>query len=175
MQCHIPSWCNDIYFLIQGKNFRRIWQKSGLAFLATYIIDLWHHHSAYVACQGLPDLGNGPNKPTAAIIGECSATYHHGAMISIWFRARISGSDKKSGLTLQCPFKNMCLECLTGSVHRPFLVWTVEDHGASLQNAHSVQLVFMKQLLLEERWLIGITIGWLVVVLINKITSSTKQ
>ena len=35
----------------------------------------------YVACEGMSDLGNGPNKPTATIIGEYSASYHDGALI----------------------------------------------------------------------------------------------
>ena len=34
-----------------------------------------------VACKGLSDLGNGPNKPTATIIGEYSASSHDGALI----------------------------------------------------------------------------------------------
>ena len=29
----------------------------------------------YVACKGLSDLGNGPNKPTATIFDEYSASY----------------------------------------------------------------------------------------------------
>ena len=36
--------------------------------------------SVYVTCKGLSDLGNRPNKPTATIIGEYSASYHHGAL-----------------------------------------------------------------------------------------------
>ena len=49
----------------------------------------------YVADEGLSDLGNGPNKPTATIIGEYSAPYHDGALTSTWFfRVRISGSDQ---------------------------------------------------------------------------------
>ena len=35
----------------------------------------------YVACEGMSDLGNGPNKPTATIIGEYSTSYHDGALI----------------------------------------------------------------------------------------------
>ena len=54
----------------------------------------------YDACEGLSDLGNGPNKPTATIIGEYSASYHDGALTSTWFRARIAEDlTKESGLT----------------------------------------------------------------------------
>ena len=39
---------------------------------------LWQHSidvcHVYVACEGLSDLGNGPNKPTSTIIGEYSAS-----------------------------------------------------------------------------------------------------
>ena len=37
----------------------------------------------YVACEGLSDLGNGPNKPTATatIIGEYSTSSHDGALL----------------------------------------------------------------------------------------------
>jgi len=35
----------------------------------------------YVACEGLSDLGHGPNKPIATIIGEYSASYDDGALI----------------------------------------------------------------------------------------------
>ena len=48
----------------------------------------------YAACEGLSDLGNGPNKPTATIIGEYSALRHHGALVFTLVRARISDSDK---------------------------------------------------------------------------------
>ena len=44
--------------------------------------------------KGFSDLGNGPNQPTATIIGEYSASYLDGALISTWFRVRISGSDQ---------------------------------------------------------------------------------
>ena len=51
--------------------------------------------SVYVACKGLSDLGNGPNKPTATIIGcEYSASLQGGALILSLVRARNSGSDK---------------------------------------------------------------------------------
>ena len=48
----------------------------------------------YVACEGLSDLGNGPNKPTATIIGEDSASLQDAALILSLVRARKSGSDK---------------------------------------------------------------------------------
>ena len=35
----------------------------------------------YAACKGLSDLGNGPNQPTATIIGECSASLQHAALV----------------------------------------------------------------------------------------------
>ena len=58
------------------------------------MIDVRHVSSVYVACKGLSDLGNGPNKPTATIIGVYSASYHDGALIFTLVKARISGSDK---------------------------------------------------------------------------------
>ena len=48
----------------------------------------------YVACKGLSDLGNGPNKPTATIIGEYSASLRDAALVFTLVRARISDSDK---------------------------------------------------------------------------------
>ena len=69
--------------------------------LATHIIDVQHHvPSVYVACKGLSDLGNGPNKPTATIIGEYSASLQDAALIFSLVRARNSGSDKKTGISL---------------------------------------------------------------------------
>ena len=53
-----------------------------------------HVPSVHVACEGLSDLGHGPNQPTATIIGEHSASYYDGALTSTWFRVRISGSDQ---------------------------------------------------------------------------------
>ena len=91
IQCLIARCCTDIY-LVQGANFR-IWPKSGLTFWP-HIIDVWHVPSVYVACEGLSDLGNGPNQPTTTIIGEYSDSYHHGALIFTLARARISGSDQ---------------------------------------------------------------------------------
>ena len=48
-----------------------------------------------VNCEGLSDLGNGPNKPTAtSIIGEYGASYDDGALVLTLVRVRISESDK---------------------------------------------------------------------------------
>ena len=51
----------------------------------------------YVACEGLSDLGNGPNKPNATIID--SASWHHGALIFTLVGARFSESDTDKNLT----------------------------------------------------------------------------
>ena len=51
--------------------------------------DMFHVPSVYVACEGMSDLGNGPNKPTATIIGQYSASSHDGALILSLERARI--------------------------------------------------------------------------------------
>ena len=51
-------------------------------------------YACTIACRVLSDLAHGPNKPTVAIIGEYSASYCAGALISTCFRAKISGSDK---------------------------------------------------------------------------------
>ena len=59
-----------------------------------HIIDVWHLPSVYVACKGLSDLGNGPNKPTATIIGEYSASSQDAGLVLTLVRARISDSDK---------------------------------------------------------------------------------
>ena len=48
----------------------------------------------YVACEGLTDLGHGHNQPTATIIGEHSASYHHGTLILTLVIARIDLSDQ---------------------------------------------------------------------------------
>ena len=63
--------------MVQGGKFRDLWhwQESGLTFWP-HIIDVWHVPSGYVACEGLSDLGHGPNQPTATIIGEYSASCH---------------------------------------------------------------------------------------------------
>ena len=50
----------------------------------------------YVAGKGLSDLGSGPNKPTATVIGECSASLQNGALILSLVRARNSGSSDKN-------------------------------------------------------------------------------
>ena len=59
-----------------------------------------HVPSVYVACEGLSDLGIGPNKPTATIIGGCSASLQDGALILSLVRVRISGSDKNLATSL---------------------------------------------------------------------------
>ena len=59
-----------------------------------------HVPSVYVACEGLSDLGIGPNKPTATIIGEYSASLQDGALILSLVRARISGSAKNLATSL---------------------------------------------------------------------------
>ena len=64
------------------------------------MIDVWHLPSVCVACKGLSDLGNGPNKPTATIIGEYSASLQGGALILSLVRARKSGSDKNLATSL---------------------------------------------------------------------------
>ena len=45
------------------------------AHLWQHIIDVCHVPSVYVSCEGLSDLGIGPNKPTATIIGGYSASF----------------------------------------------------------------------------------------------------
>ena len=47
----------------------------------------------HVACEGLSDLGNGPNKPTATIIGEYSASLQDAALILSLVRVRIFQDD----------------------------------------------------------------------------------
>ena len=51
---------------------------------------------SYTTCEGLLDLGNEPNKPTATIIGEYSASLQDAALVFTLVRARISDSDKKN-------------------------------------------------------------------------------
>ena len=53
----------------------------------------------HVGCEGLSDLGNGPNWPAATIIGECSASLQHAAPILSLVRARNSGFDKNIATT----------------------------------------------------------------------------
>ena len=48
----------------------------------------------YVACKGMSDLGNGPNKPTATIIGEYSASLQDAALVFTLDIARFSDSDQ---------------------------------------------------------------------------------
>ena len=91
IHCLIPSWCTDIYSG-QGENFR-IRPKSGLTFWP-HIIDVCYVPSVYVACEGLSDLGIGPNQPMATIIAEYTASYHHGALMFTLVRVRISGFGK---------------------------------------------------------------------------------
>ena len=42
------------------------------------------------------------NKTTATIIGEYSASYYDSALISTWFRTRISGSDQNLAYCFFC-------------------------------------------------------------------------
>ena len=61
--------------------------QAGRVQVLKYGLGVTHHWcltedpSVYVACEGLSDLGNGPNKPTATIIGECSTSCHDGALL----------------------------------------------------------------------------------------------
>ena len=73
--CKMLHW----YSLSSGREFQ-ILTKIWLHFWQ-HIIDVWHLPSVYVACKGLSDLGNGPNKPTATIIGECSASLQDAALV----------------------------------------------------------------------------------------------
>ena len=61
--------------------------KNLATFLATHHIDVWHVPSLYVTCKGLSDLGNGPNKPTATIIGQYSASLQDAALVFTLVRA----------------------------------------------------------------------------------------
>ena len=54
----------------------------------------------YVACEGISDLGNGPNKPTVTIIGEYNASLQHAELILSLVMARNSGFDKNLATTL---------------------------------------------------------------------------
>ena len=64
------------------------------ASLFDYIIHVWHVPSVYVACEGLSDLGHGRNQPTATIIGQYSASCHHGTLILTQVVARIDPFDQ---------------------------------------------------------------------------------
>src|SRR6056300_1714730 len=87
--------------------------KSCLTFLP-HIIDVWHEPSAYVACEGLSDLGHGPNQPTATIIGWYSASYHHGTVILTLVVARI---DHPSDTLLASLFPYTSLMSSMNPVH----------------------------------------------------------
>ena len=91
IQCLIPSWYTDTYSgHCLNWSFR---PKSCLTFWP-HIIDVWHVPSVYAACEGLSDLVHGPNQPTATIIGEYSASYHHGTLILTLVIAQIDPSDQ---------------------------------------------------------------------------------
>ena len=79
--CKMLHW----YSLLTKQVFQiltKVWLHSFLP----HIIDVWHLPSVYVACKGLSDLGYGSNRPTVTIIGdgEYSASYHDGALLSLW-------------------------------------------------------------------------------------------
>ena len=79
------------YSLLSGREFQ-ILTITWLHFWP-HIIDVWHLPSVYVACKGLSDLGNGPNKPTATIFCEYNASLQDAALVFTLVRARISDSD----------------------------------------------------------------------------------
>ena len=81
--------------LVRAREFQ-ILTKILLVHFWQHISDVWHLPSVYVACKGLSDLGNGPNKPTVTIIGEFSASLQGAALVFTLVRARISDSDKKN-------------------------------------------------------------------------------
>ena len=83
--CKVLHW----YSLLSGQEFQ-ILTKIWLHFWQHIMIDVWHLPSVYVACNGLSDLGNGPNKPTATIICECSASLQGAALVVTLVRVRIS-------------------------------------------------------------------------------------
>ena len=69
----------------------------------------------YVACKGLSDLANGPNKPIVAIIGEYTASLQGAALILSLVRARNSGSDIKyraTSLATTSLMSDMFLVCM---------------------------------------------------------------
>jgi hypothetical protein len=84
-----------------------------------HIIDVWHVLMSYYNFEGLSDLGNWPNQPPATIIGECSASYHHGALVFTLGRARSSGSDII--LTTFLMTHHWCLTCS----HAILYLWRV--------------------------------------------------
>ena len=81
------------YLLWWGQEFEDLLTYIWLVHFWWHIIDVWHVLMSYYTYEGLSDLGNWPNQPPATIIGECSPSYHHGALIFTLVRARISGSD----------------------------------------------------------------------------------
>ena len=83
------------YLLLSGQEFQIILTKILLHFWQ-HIIDVWHLPSVYVACKGLSDLGHGPNKATATIIGEHSVSLQDAALVFTLVRARISDSSDKN-------------------------------------------------------------------------------
>ena len=68
--------------------------KNLATFLTTHHSCLASSQCVYIACKELSDLGNGPNKPTPTIIGECSASWQDSALVFTLVRERISDSDK---------------------------------------------------------------------------------
>ena len=87
--CEMLHW----YSLLWEREFQIPLTKIWLHFWP-HIIDVWHLPSVYVACKGLPDLGNGPNQPTGTIIGEYSASLQDAALVFTLDIARFSDSDK---------------------------------------------------------------------------------
>ena len=86
--CKMLHW----YSLLSGREFQiltRIWLH-----FRPHIIDVWHLPSMYVACKGVSDLSNGPNKPTATIIGEYSASLQDAALVLTLDIVIFSDSDK---------------------------------------------------------------------------------
>ena len=81
------------YLLCSVREFQdltKIWPN----FLTTHHWCLWYVPSGYVACEGMSDLGHGPNQPTATIIGVYSASLQDAALVFTLVRTRISDSDK---------------------------------------------------------------------------------
>ena len=74
--CKMLHW----YWVLQGREILGSDKNLATSYW-WHIIDVWHVPSVYVACKGLSDLSNGPNKPTATIIGEFSASLQDAALI----------------------------------------------------------------------------------------------
>ena len=89
----VPQRYNHIYSGQQGIIFQSLLKNLTIK-LWQHITDVWHAPSVYVACRGLSDVGNGPNKPNTTTIGEYSASWHHGALIFTLVGARFSESAK---------------------------------------------------------------------------------